>query len=550
MGGTAGRSQNNNAARRPHQPTRAARPCPPVRAALPRRQPSGPATPTPSTPAEESASSTATLAVAAPDGFLGRAFVTALQPGPARFYLSWLPGAGAALGLLGAVHAHDAVHAGLAAVPPSWLAALPASASVGDLYAAHPALLDGAVDSAAGLVNLLLLFVLVPAADALFGREPEAELPPATAGPPPPAAGGLLRKASALAASTPGHPPVAAAAARAADAAADAAFDAYRVPLWGVGAIHLALLAAGATLVAPAANPVATLAAACGVGAWGGMVFTVMHELLHSPHPVERRLADFLLSTYGYAHWRDGHLAHHRNVGTPGDPATARLGESLFEFMPRCVVGNVRDAVAAAEGRALGRARRAAIAAGEDPDSKAVKAAGAAGAAATAAGWVAAPASLAILAGSVGGPAAVAFWAVQAVVGIYMLHSVDYIEHYGLVRAELPAGGQGVDSAATTAPAKTKRYEKVAPHDSWNANFMATNAITFRLQRHSDHHAHAERAYHKLRDVGAGEASYLPMSYPAMMILAQSPPLWRAVMDPHVERARARAAAVRAGKSE
>lgn len=465
------------------------------RAAHPHRPPP----PSLATASMDEASTTALTAPPTPDGFLGRAFVAALQPGPARFYLSWLPGAVGGLGLAGALHAHDAVHAGLAAIPPAWLTALPASATLSSLYAAHPALIDGSLDTAAGLVNLVLLFILLPAADALLGREPEAELPPSTAGPPPRAAEGLLRKASALAASTPGHPPVAEAAARAAEAAAAASFDAYKVPLWGVGAIHLALLTAGITLVAPAANPAATLSAACGVGAWGGIVFTVAHELVHSPHAAERRLADFLLSTYGYAHWRDGHLAHHRNVGTPNDPATARLGESFFEFLPRCVAGNIRDAVEMAEGRALGKARRAALAVGEDPDSKAVHAAGAAGVAATAAGWVAAPAALAILAGCLGGPAGVAFWAVQAVVGIYMLHSVDYVEHYGLVRAELPAPAVGT----TGAPA-VKRYEKVAPDASWNANFMATNALTFRLQRHSDHHAHAE--VRKRNETGPGGA--------------------------------------------
>ena len=101
---------------------------------------------------------------------------------------------------------------------------------------------------------------------------------------------------------------------------------------------------------------------------------------------------------------------------------------------------------------------------------------------------------------------------------VYCLHCVDFVEHAGLVRE----GGTRA---------------KVRPEHSWNSNFMATNAVTFRLQRHSDHHAHAERPYHKLRDM-PGQAPYLPASYPAMILLAQSPRLWRAVMIPHIERAR------------
>jgi len=475
----------------------------------------------------------ATTTAAAPDGFLGmgRLFVSAFPGGPLRFYLALVPGAGAGLGFWGALHAADAVHAALAAIPPSWLAALPASPRIADLYAAHPALIDGGLDTAAGLANLFLLFILLPAADALLGREPEAELPARTAGPPPAKAGGLLRRVGALAAAAPGHPPGSAAAARAAEAAARASFDAYRLPLWAVAASHGALLVSGIAWVAPAANPAAALAAATGLGAWGGIVFSAAHEMVHSHSPGERRLARALLSTFGYTHWADGHLAHHVNVGLHHDPATARLGESLFEFLPRCVAGNVRDAVAAAEGRARGVARRAAIAAGEDPNSAAVAAAGARGAATTAAGWVAAPAAYSIMAAAVAGPAGVAFFLAQAAVGVYMLHTVDYVEHYGLVRGELLAGREGqegVPSAArpgsTPSPPPPPRHARVSPADSWNANFMATNALTFRLQRHSDHHAHAERPYQDLRDVGAS-ASYLPASYPAMMILAQSPRL-------------------------
>ena len=32
-------------------------------------------------------------------------------------------------------------------------------------------------------------------------------------------------------------------------------------------------------------------------------------------------------------------------VATPRDPASARLGESLYTFLPRSVVGNLRDGV-------------------------------------------------------------------------------------------------------------------------------------------------------------------------------------------------------------
>ena len=39
------------------------------------------------------------------------------------------------------------------------------------------------------------------------------------------------------------------------------------------------------------------------------------------------------------------------------------------------------------------------------------------------------------------------------------------------------------------------RWEKVQAKHSWNANWIATSAITFRLQRHADHHLLASKPY-------------------------------------------------------
>ena len=95
-----------------------------------------------------------------------------------------------------------------------------------------------------------------------------------------------------------------------------------------------------------------------------------------------------------------------------------------------------------------------------------------------------------------------------AAAAVFLLHCVDYIEHYGLERQRLPGeGGAGAGGARQPMP-----YEKVQPWHSWNANWAFTNACAFRLQRHSDHHAHAERSFEDLRDMP--DAPQLPMSYP------------------------------------
>lgn len=60
------------------------------------------------------------------------------------------------------------------------------------------------------------------------------------------------------------------------------------------------------------------------------------HELMHQKPKIERRMADILLASVLYSHFRSEHLlVHHRYVGTPRDPVTARYGESFYHFFPR-----------------------------------------------------------------------------------------------------------------------------------------------------------------------------------------------------------------------
>jgi alkane 1-monooxygenase len=104
----------------------------------------------------------------------------------------------------------------------------------------------------------------------------------------------------------------------------------------------------------------------------------------------------------------------------------------------------------------------------------------------------------------------------QAVLGAGLLETVNYIEHYGLLRERRPGG----------------RYRRCTPRDSWNSDRLVTNIFLFHLQRHSDHHANPGRRYQTLRS--SDEAPQLPAGYAAMVVLAVVPPLWRRVMDKRV----------------
>jgi alkane 1-monooxygenase len=105
---------------------------------------------------------------------------------------------------------------------------------------------------------------------------------------------------------------------------------------------------------------------------------------------------------------------------------------------------------------------------------------------------------------------------VQALVGIWLLESVNFLEHYGMKRQKNEKG----------------RYERVNPSHSWNSNNIGTNVLLYHLQRHSDHHANPTRRYQALRDFP--EAPVLPTGYAGMIVLTWVPAVWRRVMDPRV----------------
>lgn len=114
------------------------------------------------------------------------------------------------------------------------------------------------------------------------------------------------------------------------------------------------------------------------------------------------------------------------------------------------------------------------------------------------------------------GPSVLPYLAIQAVMGVWLLETVNYVEHYGLLRRRLPNG----------------RWARCSPADSWNSDRLVTNIFLFHLQRHSDHHANPGRRYQTLRT--APEAPQLPAGYATMIVMASVPALWRRTMDHRV----------------
>ncbi|SEO85738.1 alkane 1-monooxygenase [Salinihabitans flavidus] len=241
-----------------------------------------------------------------------------------------------------------------------------------------------------------------------------------------------------------------------------------------------------------------------GVGVLTGTVgINYGHELMHQRPKFERWLADILLAMVLYSHFRSEHLlVHHRHVGTPRDPVTARYNEGFHRFFPRVLLGSLKSAF---------RAERDMLARKDlpwhDPSNPFWR-------------YWALQGAMLLLALWVGGWGGLFLFIWQACIAIWQLELVNYVEHYGLTRKHLGDG----------------KYEHVKPHHSWNAAHRASNWLLINLQRHSDHHYKPDRRFPLLQNYSESEAPQLPYGYPIMTTAAMIPPLWRRVMNPRVRK--------------
>jgi alkane 1-monooxygenase len=244
------------------------------------------------------------------------------------------------------------------------------------------------------------------------------------------------------------------------------------------------------------------LAAMLSIGVMHAGTFTLSHELGHKMSDKKQSFfAKLAIACMGYAHFNIEHnKGHHKDVATPEDPASSRMGESLYKFARRELPG------AAVRGWELEADRLKRIKKSVwSRDNEILQCLSI-----TVIGFT----TLILISGI----AALPFLLITSAFGWFQLTQANYIEHYGLLRQKLESG----------------RYERCQPKHSWNSNYRFSNLITLHLQRHSDHHAHPTRAYQVLRDYD--DAPALPSGYPLCMAMSMIPPLWFAVMDQKVVR--------------
>lgn len=241
-----------------------------------------------------------------------------------------------------------------------------------------------------------------------------------------------------------------------------------------------------------------------GMGLMCGVIgINVGHELGHRLNKFENLLGDLLMLSSLENHFVPYHnRGHHNNVGTPEDPATARLGEPLYLFWARSHFGSYIQAwqIESARMRIIKKKRFSL-------QNKMVQ-------------YTIAQVILLATITLVFGWFGLLYFLIIAVFGILLLETVNYIEHYGLIRVKNEKG----------------RYEHVRRKHSWNSDHVLGRAILFELSRHSDHHFKADRPYQILES--RENSPEMPAGYPGMMMMALVPPLFFAVMNPRVKEAR------------
>lgn len=231
----------------------------------------------------------------------------------------------------------------------------------------------------------------------------------------------------------------------------------------------------------------------------GVIGINVGHELGHRPGRLEQFFGELLLLSSLENHFLPYHnRGHHTNVATPQDPATARKNEAVYVFWFRSQLGSYIQAwqIETKRMQIIGSSffslRNKMLVY-----------------------TLVHITCFALILFLFGNQALLSFITVAAI-GILLLETVNYIEHYGLLRQKNENG----------------RYELVKRKHSWNSNHILGRLILFELSRHSEHHYKPDKPYQLLHSEAS--APTMPTGYPGMMLLSFVPPLFFMVMNKRV----------------
>ena len=225
----------------------------------------------------------------------------------------------------------------------------------------------------------------------------------------------------------------------------------------------------------------------------------VGHELGHRKSLIARTCSKLLYLPCQYMHFYIEHnFGHHINVATPEDPATARYKQTVYSFW---ITSVIRTYVSAWEIqlKLLKVSKRGFFSIKNDMIF-----------------YTLFQLSFLVFIYYNFGLYLTLLSIVMSIVSFLFLETINYVEHYGLLRKKEPSG----------------RYERVKPHHSWNSNHTIGRIVLYELTRHSDHHFKSSKKYQVLESLD--ECPHLPHGYPTSILISLIPPLWFSIMNPLV----------------
>ena len=226
----------------------------------------------------------------------------------------------------------------------------------------------------------------------------------------------------------------------------------------------------------------------------------VAHELGHRKSKTETTLSKLLLLPCLYMHFYLEHnFGHHKNVSTPEDPATSKYNQMLYQFWFTSVFNQyisawrIQKNILKRKGKKFISYQNEML-------------------------WYIiiqlTYLSVIFLLFDFYG---LLFAIILGIQAFLFLETINYIEHYGLLR-KIKSNG---------------KYERVKPHHSWNSNHTVGRIVLYELTRHSDHHFKSSKKYQVLESIE--ESPQLPYGYPTSILISFFPPLWFKIMNPLVK---------------
>jgi len=233
----------------------------------------------------------------------------------------------------------------------------------------------------------------------------------------------------------------------------------------------------------------------------GNLGINVGHELGQRNNRIDQFIGEFLLLTSLDTHFLPYHNGgRHFNVATPNDAATAKKNELLFTFWIRSHFSSYLEAWKLENSymKEVGRSwfhhqNRMLI-------------------------YTICNLIFLSLIFFFFRKIVLIYFITAAIIGICLLETVNYIEHYGLLRKKN----------------EQECYESVKRNHSWNSDHQVVQVLLFNLSRHSDHHYNGSKHYQILKSVP--ESPQMPTGYPGMMLLSFFPPFWFWVMNKNLKK--------------